>query len=252
MRGSAGRPSLNPSNSQTFKPLNPSTLSTLSNLSPLLVPSVALLGATGLVGRHCLELLAADREFERIVVVTRRRFGGEATAPRVEGHLIDFDQLEAHADIFAVDQVICALGTTIKVAGSKERFRAVDHDIPLSAARMAARKGARHFLLVSSIGAAASSRFFYLRVKGELEDALRTLGFRSVTIVRPSILLGDRSEARFGEEVAKRFGAFFPGKWRPVHAGDVAKALVRSAKADVPGLHIIESSEIVQRAGGLS
>ena len=86
----------------------------------------------------------------------------------------------------------------------------------------------------------------------ELEDALRTLGFRSVTILRPSVLLGDRHEARFGEEVAKRFGQFFPGQWRPVHARDVAKALVRSAKEDVPGLHIIESSKIVPYARGLS
>ena len=215
------------------------------------MPSVALLGATGLVGRRCLELVADDRDFERIVVVTRRRFG-EATAPRVEGHLIDFDQLEAHAEIFAVDHVICALGTTMKMAGSRERFRAVDYDIPLTAARMALRKAARHFLLVSSMGASAGSRFFYLRVKGELEDALRTHGFRSVTIVRPSILLGDRPETRFGEEVAKRLGAFFPGKWRPVHARDVAKALVRSAKEDVPGLHIIESADIVPFARGLS
>lgn len=213
--------------------------------------SIALLGATGLVGRHCLELLADDRAFDRVVVVARRRFG-EATAPRVQGHLIDFDQLEAHADIFAVDQVICALGTTIKAAGSKERFRAVDYDIPIAAARMALRKGARHFLLVSSIGATASSRFFYLRVKGELEDALRTLGFRSVTIVRPSVLLGDRGEFRVGEEIAKRFGSLVPGRWRPVHARDVAQALVRSAKADVPGMHILESDEIVQVARGLS
>jgi uncharacterized protein YbjT (DUF2867 family) len=215
------------------------------------VSSVALLGATGLVGRNCLELLADDRAFGRIVVVTRRRFG-EATAPRVEGHLIDFDQLEAHADIFAVDQVICALGTTIKTAGSKERFRAVDYGIPVTAARMALRKGARHFLLVSSIGADAGSRFFYLRVKGELEDALRTLGFRSVTIVRPSVLLGARGEFRFGEEVAKRFGSLVPGKWRPVQARDVAKAIVRSAREDVPGLHILESDEIVPFARGLS
>lgn len=215
------------------------------------MPSVALLGATGLVGRNCLELLADDRAFERIVVIARRRFG-EATAPRVEGHLIDFDQLEAHADIFAVDQVICALGTTIKNAGSKERFRAVDYEIPVTAARMALKKGARHFLLVSSIGADASSRFFYLRVKGELEDALRTLGFRSVTIVRPSVLLGDRGEFRIGEEVAKRFGALVPGKWRPVQARDVAKALVRSAKDDVPGLQILESDEIVPFTRGLS
>lgn len=213
--------------------------------------SVALLGATGLVGRNCLELLADDRAFERIVVVARRRFG-EATAPRVEGHLIDFDQLEAHADIFAVDQVICALGTTIKTAGSKERFRAVDFDIPVAAARMALKKGARHFLLVSSIGADANSRFFYLRVKGELEDALRRLGFRSVTIVRPSVLLGDRGEFRFGEEVAKRFGSLIPGRYRPVQARHVAEALVRSAKLDVPGLHILESNEIVPFARGLS
>jgi uncharacterized protein YbjT (DUF2867 family) len=215
------------------------------------LPSIALLGATGLVGRHCLELLADDRAFERIVVIARRRFG-EATAPRVQGHLIDFDELEAHADIFAVDQVICALGTTIKTAGSKERFRKVDYDIPVTAARMALRKGARHFLLVSSIGASAGSRFFYLRVKGELENALRTLGFRSVTIVRPSVLLGDRGEFRFGEEVAKRFGHLVPGRWRPVHARDVAQALIRSAKEDVPGMHIVESDEIVPFARGLS
>ena len=215
------------------------------------MPSVALLGATGLVGRNCLELLADDRAFERVVVVTRRRFG-EATAPRVEGHLVDFHELEAHADIFAVDQVICALGTTIKTAGSKQGFRAVDYDIPMTAARMALRKGARHFLLVSSIGADASSRFFYLRVKGELEDAMRTLGFRSVTIVRPSVLLGDRGEFRFGEEVAKRFGSLVPGKWKPVQARDVALALVRSAKEDLPGMQILESSDIVPFARGLS
>ena len=214
--------------------------------------SIALLGATGLVGRHCLELLADDRAFDRVVVVARRRFGGEATAPRVEGHLIDFDELEAHADIFAVDQVICALGTTIKAAGSRARFRAVDHDLVLTAARMALRKGARHFLLVSALGADAHSRVFYLRVKGELEDALRTLGFRSVTIVRPSVLLGERGEFRLGEEIARRFGALVPGKWKPVHARDVAQALVRSAKEDVPGLHILESSDIVPFARGLS
>lgn len=196
-------------------------------------------------------MLVDDRAFERIVVVTRRRFG-EATAPRVEGHLIDFDQLEAHADIFAVDQVICALGTTIKIAGSKERFRAVDYGIPITAARMALKKGARHFLVVSSIGADAGSRFFYLRVKGELEDALRPLGFRSVTIIRPSVLLGDRGEWRWGEELAKRFGSLLPGKWRPVRAREVAQALIRSAKEDVPGLRILESDEIAPFARGLS
>ena len=208
------------------------------------MPSIALLGATGLVGRHCLEQLAADPAFERVVVVARRRFA-EATAPRVEGHVLDFTDLESHAGVFAVDQVLCALGTTIRaVGGSQERFREVDFTIPLTAARIARRNGARHFLLVSALGASASSRVFYLRVKGELEDALRSLGFRTVTIVRPSLLLGDRGEFRLGEEVAKRFGWLAPRAYRPVQAAAVARALVRAARADEPGLHIIESGDI--------
>ena len=212
--------------------------------------SIALLGSTGLVGRQCLELLADDRAFERIVVIARRKFA-EATAPRIEGHVIDFDQLEAHADALAVDQVICALGTTIKaVGGSRERFRAVDYGIPLAAAKIALRQGARHFLLVSALGADAGSRIFYNRVKGEVEDALRVLGYRSVTILRPSLLLGDREEFRLGEVVAKRFAWAVPGRFRPVHASDVARALVRSAREDVPGLHIIESDDIPGYAAG--
>ena len=212
--------------------------------------SIALLGSTGLVGQQCLELLAADRAFERVVVVARRKFA-EALAPRLEGHVIDFDQLEAHADVLAVDQVLCALGTTIKaVGGSQERFRAVDYGLPLAAAKIALRKGARHFLLVSAIGADASSRIFYNRVKGELEDALRTLGYRAVTIVRPSLLLGDRREFRIGESVARRLAWAVPGKYRPVHARDVAAALVRAAREDLPGFCIIESEDIPAFASG--
>ena len=214
------------------------------------MPAVALLGATGLVGRHCLDLLASDRAFERIVVIARRKFA-EATAPRVEAHIVDLDHLDEHPELFAVDQVICALGTTIKaVGGSQERFRAVDYGIPLTAAKLAARQGARHFLLVSAIGASAESRFFYNRVKGDLEDALRTLAFRSLTIVRPSLLLGERAEFRLGEQIAKRFAWLVPGRYRPVHARDVALALVHAAKTDAPGMRIIESDDI--RPGYLS
>lgn len=209
------------------------------------MPSVTLLGATGLVGRHTLDLLSADPAFTRIVVLARRKFA-EATAPRVEAHVIDFDKLEERPDLFRVDAVICALGTTIKtVGGSKERFRAVDYGIPLTAAKVALAQGVRHFLLVSALGANPKSRVFYSRVKGELEDALRTMRFRSVTILRPSLLLGDRNEFRLGEEVAKRLGLLAPGKYRPIHAREVAAALVRAAKEDVPGMHILESDEIV-------
>lgn len=213
------------------------------------MPSVALLGATGLVGRHALDLLTRDPFFQRVVVLTRRKFA-EATAPRVEAHIVDFARLEDRPDLFGVDQVICALGTTIKaVGGSKPRFREVDYDIPLTAATLAAQKGAHHFLLVSSIGADATSRFFYPRVKGELEDALRSLPFHSLTIVRPSILLGDRPERRFGEEIAKRFGFLFPMRYRPVPARDVAAVLVRAARRDTPGMNIIESDGIADYLG---
>jgi uncharacterized protein YbjT (DUF2867 family) len=212
------------------------------------VPSVALLGATGLVGRHCLDLLARDPAFSRVVVLARRKFA-EATAPRVEAHIVDFERLNERPDLFRVDQVICALGTTIKaVGGSKAKFRAVDHDLPLDAAKLASHEGARHFLLVSSLGASSDSRIFYNRVKGELEDALRSLAFRSLTIVRPSLLLGERSEFRLGEEIGKRFSWVVPGRYKPIHARDVAATLVRSAKEDLPGMRIIESERIREMA----
>ena len=208
------------------------------------MPSIALLGATGLVGRQSLELLSADPAFQRVVVLVRRKFA-EATAPRVEAHIVDFDHLENQAHLLGVDQVLCALGTTIKtVGGSRERFRHVDLEIPLQAARLARAQGARHFLLVSALGANHDSRIFYNRVKGELEDALRSLGFRSLTIARPSLLLGDRAERRLGEEIGKRLGWIVPGRYRPVQARDVAAALVRAARADEPGMRIIESEEI--------
>lgn len=208
------------------------------------MPSVCLLGATGLVGGHCLDLLTRDQAFTRIVVPVRRRFA-EALAPRAEGQIIDFDHLEDRPDLFAVDLVICALGTTIKaVGGSQDAFRDVDYGIPLRAAHLAATQGVRHFLLVSAIGADAKSRVFYNRVKGELEDALRTMPFRSITIVRPSLLLGERSEFRLGESVARRLGWIVPGHYRPVQARAVASALVRAAREDVPGLRIIENDEI--------
>jgi uncharacterized protein YbjT (DUF2867 family) len=208
------------------------------------MPSVVLLGATGLVGRHCLDLLARDPAFSRVVVLARRKFA-EATAPRVEAHIVDFDHLAERPDLFRVDEVICALGTTIKaVGGSRTKFRAVDYEMPLAAARLAVAQGARHFLVVSALGADAHSRIFYNRVKGELEDALRTLGFRGLTIVRPSLLLGERQDFRLGEEIGKRFAWIVPGKYRPIHARDVAAALVRAAKENRPGMRIIESDDL--------
>jgi uncharacterized protein YbjT (DUF2867 family) len=163
--------------------------------------------------------------------------------------VVDFSRLADDRDALASDVVICALGTTIKKAGSKERFREVDHDYPLAAARLALDAGARHFLLVSAIGASADSRVFYNRVKGELEDDLLALGFPLTTIVRPSLLLGDRSEFRLGEAVAGKLAFLVPGRYRPVQARAVARALVAEAHRTGPERRVVESDEIRREHG---
>jgi len=212
--------------------------------------SVALLGATGLVGGECLKLLLEEPAFAPVRVLTRRALPPGIASPKLESHVTDLERLGERSTLLAVDAVICALGTTIGQAGSRERFRAVDFGIPLAAARIALGEGARHFLLVSSLGAGAKSRSFYLRVKGELEEAVRGLGYRSVTIVRPSLLLGERREFRLGEEIFKRL-AFLPlGRYQPIPARDVAAALVRAARDDRAGVRVIDSAEM--RGQGVS
>jgi uncharacterized protein YbjT (DUF2867 family) len=206
--------------------------------------SILLLGATGLVGSHILRLLASAPAFVRVVVLTRRPLSRELAQEKIEPHVVDFDTLAEHRLLFHVDQIICALGTTIRQARTQEAFRVVDYEYPLMAARFGVQAGATHFLLVSSLGANARSRVFYSRVKGELEDAVLALPYRSVTIVRPSLLLGPRAEHRFGEQIAKRLAFLMPSKYKPVGAHAVAAALVRAATEDAPGRRIIESREI--------
>jgi uncharacterized protein YbjT (DUF2867 family) len=178
-----------------------------------------------------------------VVALVRRPFP-RAPSARVETHVIDFERLESAAEFFRVSHIVCALGTTIKKAGTRERFRRVDHDYPLAAARLGLREGARHFLLVSALGASARSRVFYSRVKGEVEDAIRALPYQSVTLVRPSLLLGQREELRLGESIGKLFAKVVPRRYRPVQASAVAATIVRAAVEDRVGVRVIESKEI--------
>jgi uncharacterized protein YbjT (DUF2867 family) len=197
-----------------------------------------------LVGSECLRLLLADSGVARVVVLARRPLVDVPASPRLAAQVVDFEHLESHADLLAADQLVCALGTTIGQAGSKGRFRAVDYGIPLALGKLAAECGVRHFLLVSALGADSSSRVFYNQVKGDLEEALAALPLRSLSIVRPSLLLGDRREFRLGESIAKRFAFLVPGKYAPIHARDVAAALVRLAAEDAPGRRVVESAEM--------
>ena len=210
--------------------------------------SVLLVGATGLVGRECLRLLLADSAFGRIAVLTRRPLSPDVRSPKLETHVVDFDHLNEYDALFAVDAIVCALGTTIRQAGSRTRFRTVDYEYPLAFARLGRRQGCEHFLIVSALGANPRSRVFYNRVKGELEDALRALGYPRLTIVRPSLLLGPRAELRLGEEVAKRvtrwLGPLVPRAFKPVEARAVATTLVNAARQKGTGTNVIESAEI--------
>lgn len=210
--------------------------------------SILLAGATGLIGGLSLQRLLADPAFDRVVVPTRRPLPADIRHPKLEAHVVDFARLQAHADLFKVDQLLCALGTTIKQAGSQQRFREVDYDYPLQLARLGLAQGAQHFLLVSALGANPRSGVFYNRVKGELEATVCALAYRSITIVRPSLLLGERGEFRLGEELGKRLAFMVPGKYKPVQARDVAKGLVDAASSDIAGVNVIESAEIRSRA----
>jgi uncharacterized protein YbjT (DUF2867 family) len=201
-------------------------------------------GATGLVGQELVRQLAAEGTWAEVRALVRRPLPAELTRPPVVTVHVDYARLEPPPDWAAADHVFCALGTTMRQAGSAAAFRQVDFDYPLALARAVQSRRARHFLLVSAVGAAPDSRVFYNRVKGEVEAAITALDFRSVTIARPSLLLGHRREARLGEQLGKVLGILAPPRWRPVSAARVARALVQAAKQDAAGVHILENRDL--------
>jgi uncharacterized protein YbjT (DUF2867 family) len=206
-------------------------------------------GATGLVGQALVRQLAADRTWREVRALVRHALPPELAGPTVVPVQVDYTRLEPPPLWTAVDQVFCALGTTMRQAGSAAAFRQVDFEYPVALARAARTRGARHFLLVSALGAAPASRVLYNRVKGEVEAAITALGFRSVTIARPSLLLGQRTEPRLAEQLGKVLGVLAPPRWRPVPAARVARALVDAAKRDMPGIHILENQDLRAAAG---
>lgn len=221
-------------------------------------PTALLAGATGLVGEHLLreltERVGADGTpaYRSITAVSRRRLvdalgPGALDRPsgvQVREVQVDFTQLHQVAGELEADHVYCALGTTLRRARSKDRFRRVDFDHPLTLARLALDAGARHFSLVSSIGANSRARGFYLKVKGETEEALREVGYPSVSILRPSIIGGPRRDSRPMEALGTALLSVAPARWRTLHARDVARCMVTLALAEAPGVRVVESAEI--------
>lgn len=204
-------------------------------------------GSSGLVGRHLLELALEDPRVRTVVAPVRRPL--QQRHRKLLAPVVDFNDLPADAPWWRADAVICTLGTTMRKAGTKEAFRRVDHDYPLAVARLARGQGAQVFVLNSAIGADAGSTIFYNRVKGELEHVLEALGFRSLTLVRPGLIGGDRDERRAGEQRAARMigalGPLVPRKWRINPAEKIAARLLQAALEGAPGTHVVGSAELV-------
>jgi uncharacterized protein YbjT (DUF2867 family) len=211
--------------------------------------TAVVLGATGLVGGHCLDLLLADDAWTRVTVIARRPLG--RSHPRLVEHVADFDRLDEHAGAFAGDEVFCCLGTTIRAAGSQAAFRRVDHDYVVKAAELARSQTVPRFLLVSALGADPGSGVFYNRVKGETERDISTQAFEGVALLRPSLILGDRAERRPAEALAQKAAPILSPllvgplrKYRAISAHTIARALLRLAKEPLAGIRIVENDEI--------
>jgi uncharacterized protein YbjT (DUF2867 family) len=210
-------------------------------------------GPTGLVGSRLLNMLLREARYWRVVALSRRPLGPE---PKLEVVAADYDRLDhILGRVTSADQptdVFCCLGTTIGRAGSKEAFRRVDHDYVLALGQWAGGARARRMIAISAVGADPASRVFYNRVKGEVERDLAALRLRSLVIVRPSLLSGQRDDFRLGERLAlittRPFRALIPAGMRPIAAADVARAMLDAALADAPPAVI--DSAAMQGASG--
>ncbi len=207
-----------------------------------------LAGASGLVGGECLKQLVAAPEYGVVIVVTRRDLGEPARHPKVTQLVLDFDRLGELREKLRAHHVFCTLGTTIRKAGSKAKFRLVDYEYPLHLAQLARMNDAHHFSIVSALGASRSSPFFYSRVKGEVEQALRAMRWPSLAIFRPSVIAGERGESRPLERASEHLLRLAPATWRPVAASDIAAAMVAVALESPPDTTVVESRDIPARA----
>ncbi|SFR54664.1 hypothetical protein SAMN05216203_1297 [Marinobacter daqiaonensis] len=203
-----------------------------------------ILGATGAVGSQVLAQAQRDDRFETIFVPTRRPLGSPGKA---HNPIIPFDLPLPETDWWAVDAVICCLGTTLKQAGSKQAFYRVDHDLVLACAEQARGAGASVFVLNSALGANPQSRSFYLRTKGEVESAVARMGFERVVLARPSLIDAEREETRPAEKLGLMAGRLLapiiPKRYRPVSADTIAATLLREVTGR-PGVITLESEQM--------
>ncbi len=207
---------------------------------------VAVIGATGLIGRALVTQLLADPDIQALHLLLRTARTDLPTDKRLHQHCIDSSCPESWRPFLNVDTLFCALGTTIKLAGSQAAFRAVDYDMVVAVATQAKLAGVGHVLVVSALGADPHSSVFYNRVKGEMELALRELALPKLSLFRPSLLAGARREFRLGEKLALLVAWLLPARWRSIRDVTVAHAMWRVSREQREAVRVYESAEMQQ------
>ena len=211
---------------------------------------ITLFGPTGLIGNEILKLLENDSDFEKINVVSRRPV--ELKSKKSNLNIIDFKDFNSYLNVIdGSDVVLAAIGTTqSKVGFNKKKYREIDFDIISNTVKACKEKNVKHFSFVSSAGADINNKSFYLKLKGEIEKEVESKQLNSSTVYRPSLLLGNRKENRFGEKVAQilipLISFLFPDNYKPIKAIDVAKAMVTESKKIEPGFKIYHYRDILK------
>jgi len=212
--------------------------------------TAVLIGATGLTGSHLLELLQNDPEISLIKVLVRRPLA--FSNPKIITMVTDFTDHESFRSGFKNgDMVFCSVGTTNrKVKGDKKEYEKIDYEIPVNAALFSQEAGCSRFAFVSSVGANSSSRNFYLRLKGKVEDTISRMNIPAVLIFRPSFLLGKRKEFRAGELIGKifirSFAFLLPSHMKPIRVRYVAQSMLEAARQEPEGIRIFHYREMKQ------
>jgi uncharacterized protein YbjT (DUF2867 family) len=214
-----------------------------------------IVGATGMIGNYLLEALLEDDYFSIVRIIVRRPY--QKTDPKMEVKLVDFNDAESFKlALEGSDTIFCCIGTTQKnVKGDNNLYRKIDYDIPLKAARFGKEVGCEKFLIITAVGADNHSRTFYLKLKGELENAIGLVGIATVHILQPSMLLGERKERRTGESLLQGSmklisGVFFGSlrKFKAIHGKTVARAMLSAAKKNDKGFFIHTYDDIKKLA----
>ena len=206
-------------------------------------------GVSGLIGQSLIQMLLNSKDYGQVIALVRKPLGIQHE--KLKELTVNFDHLADLGDFPDADDIFCTLGTTIKKAGSQEAFYTVDFTYPMELAKRGLKANAKRYFLVTALGSNKKSSNFYSRVKGELEDKISFLHYRTIYIFKPSLLRGDREENRPGEKVAQAVMRIIPfiGPWkkyRPIHVDKVADAMMKVSRQEDKGCYFYQS-EIMQK-----